>query len=688
MGTAVPGRSPHHPQGELFAGIGAAGVKEMPSRHDEEVIPDKCAYCHMFKEGEEVVTEGGHTFLPDVKACAVCHTDPEAMIAVMHEDVVGLLDGVTAMLDAVPEEEREADAYKEALFNVEMVEVDGSHGVHNYSYAKAALGHSYAALGATAPIVDNCAVCHSESTEYKEWETSAHAHSLETLGTSDHAGDSCLRCMSSSILEDPETTFEMATASITCSMCHNHGTGLEHNLQVSAAENCTQCHTMGTAEPGGSPHHPQAEIFAGIGGAGVEDMPSGHDNTMPDKCATCHMYKSGEEMATEGGHTFHPTMESCNGCHADAASITAEAQTKTTTLLESLGVALDAVPEEEREMDAYKEAKFNYDMVSVDGSHGVHNYAYASALLEHAYSALGVEMPTIDIEVPGAGKFTISLASGLNMLSLPLKPAIPYTARSLMEELGSTVVITYDTARGKFVGFTADHSGDGFDISGGGGYIVNLTAPMDITFEGTIWSNAPSAAASLLVVGDPTAWAFVATGFVHDSNYEAASSGEYVATVRNLRTGASASDVVGISGDGLFTAVWANLSRKSVVEVGDSLEIVIKTTSGEIVSGPVAHQIDVGDIRRAFINIPLELGNIIPEKNMLAQNYPNPFNPDTWIPYQLAEDANVTIRIYSKHKAAYWNGKDDNSESVASGIYLYSIHAGDFTSVRKMVILK
>ena len=88
--------------------------------------------------------------------------------------------------------------------------------------------------------------------------------------------------------------------------------------------------------------------------------------------------------------------------------------------------------------------------------------------------------------------------------------------------------------------------------------------------------------------------------------------------------------------------------------------------------------------------------------NRLSQNFPNPFNPETWIPYQLAADANVSLsiydaqgkRIYAKtlgyRKAGshttYWDGRNAAGESVASGIYFYSIHAGDFQATRKMLI--
>ena len=88
--------------------------------------------------------------------------------------------------------------------------------------------------------------------------------------------------------------------------------------------------------------------------------------------------------------------------------------------------------------------------------------------------------------------------------------------------------------------------------------------------------------------------------------------------------------------------------------------------------------------------------------NRLSQNFPNPFNPETWIPYQLASGVNVSLyiynaqgrRIYAKtlgyRKAgshtAYWDGRNAAGEPVASGVYFYSIQAGDFHATRKMLI--
>ena len=98
-----------------------------------------------------------------------------------------------------------------------------------------------------------------------------------------------------------------------------------------------------------------------------------------------------------------------------------------------------------------------------------------------------------------------------------------------------------------------------------------------------------------------------------------------------------------------------------------------------------------------------------PAETALLVNYPNPFNPETWIPYQLSEDVEVTVSIHSadgrlvrtlelgqlpagmyqqKSRAAYWDGKNEVGESVASGVYFYMLTAGNFSATRKMVILK
>ena len=100
---------------------------------------------------------------------------------------------------------------------------------------------------------------------------------------------------------------------------------------------------------------------------------------------------------------------------------------------------------------------------------------------------------------------------------------------------------------------------------------------------------------------------------------------------------------------------------------------------------------------------------IVPQQTKLVQNYPNPFNPETWIPFQLANPSEVNIRLYNAtgrlvktielgykqagmyietSKAAYWNGRNDIGEKVASGVYFYELRTETFRDVRKMILLK
>ncbi len=103
--------------------------------------------------------------------------------------------------------------------------------------------------------------------------------------------------------------------------------------------------------------------------------------------------------------------------------------------------------------------------------------------------------------------------------------------------------------------------------------------------------------------------------------------------------------------------------------------------------------IEEGDTPPGFINIaPVEFA--------LLQNYPNPFNPTTEIKYELPKSSFVTIKIYdakgsevavlinNEYKEAGRYNAMFNGSNLASGIYFYTIEAGNFTATRKMVLIK
>ena len=131
---------------------------------------------------------------------------------------------------------------------------------------------------------------------------------------------------------------------------------------------------------------------------------------------------------------------------------------------------------------------------------------------------------------------------------------------------------------------------------------------------------------------------------------------------------------------------------------------------------PVGYKLSVqGEILTGEQQICLAAGHVylslqyFPTTTVLRQNYPNPFNPETWIPFDLADAAEVRLNIYSsegvlvrqmnlgrkkvgsyqsRQEAIHWNGRNQDGESVTSGVYFYQIEAGDYRQMRKMVILK
>ena len=309
---------------------------------------------------------------------------------------------------------------------------------------------------------------------------------------------------------------------------------------------------------------------------------------------------------------------------------------------------------------------------------------------------LAFRADSLMIPVPSENVYDIALSTGLNMISLPLMPNKPYTARSFMEKTGATTVIEFDAAMQRFVGFTAHSTGNGFPIEGGMGYIVNITEAKSVSFTGSAWQNTIPAATAPMQPSTPKTWAFVLRAQLEDIS-------GVTLTVYNGH--ARVAEAVAANG---FHATWADMNRQAVVSVGDRLTIEVRDTTGALIR-TLQHEISVADVHRAFTELRLTPADLIPKRTVLLANYPNPFNPETWLPYQLANDAEVTIRIYSaagqlvrhmdlgfqqagyyigKSRAAYWDGRNDFGERLASGTYFYQLNTAESSTTRKMVIRK
>ena len=148
---------------------------------------------------------------------------------------------------------------------------------------------------------------------------------------------------------------------------------------------------------------------------------------------------------------------------------------------------------------------------------------------------------------------------------------------------------------------------------------------------------------------------------------------------------------------------WTEQGKLRRAELdGENVQDVV-TGLGELTDIAIGIQTGAMDVAAA------PMTQAVPEQTRLLANYPNPFNPETWIPYHLATDTHVKVHIYdtrgslvrslelghqragtytSRGRAAYWDGRNDVGERVASGIYFYQLQADGLSSLRKMVIVK
>jgi hypothetical protein len=160
--------------------------------------------------------------------------------------------------------------------------------------------------------------------------------------------------------------------------------------------------------------------------------------------------------------------------------------------------------------------------------------------------------------------------------------------------------------------------------------------------------------------------------------------------------------------DGQVVAAFA--SARPLGELGAALEFEFEVT------GDVNARV-TGEVRASRVRLNGVLAgsdaayaySVEPYSFRLMANYPNPFNPETWIPFELAEDADVTVRIYDlrgglvrslhlgslaageylgRSRAARWDGANAAGEAVSSGVYAYELRAGGVRETRRMVVRK
>jgi hypothetical protein len=279
-----------------------------------------------------------------------------------------------------------------------------------------------------------CTDCHNSSSLLLAKE---HQYSLSLHGSGEaweeetraacagcHGGDGPKARMDAGLLpHDASIPANVNAAPMNCRNCHSiHDTYTGADWVLTGAEKavkmeytdgtfdkgagnlCANCHQVRNAKPAvadgkitvaqrfGTHYGTEASMMLGEGGlGGVAGSPSVHYKYVDDSCVACHMGK-------DDLHEFEPALANCTGCHADLKNFDRNgvqteikamlAQVKEGLLKAKIMNAADELAVAGSYPEKIANAFWNYKIVAYDGSNGVHNYAYAKALLQYAIDAL------------------------------------------------------------------------------------------------------------------------------------------------------------------------------------------------------------------------------------------------------------------------------------------------------------
>jgi fibronectin type 3 domain-containing protein len=287
------------------------------------------------------------------------------------------------------------------------------------------------------------------------------------------------------------------------------------------------------------------------------------------------------------------------------------------------------------------------------------------------------------------GEFDIELVAGTeNLISLPLTPFEDYTSYSFIQDISISTPPPSQVSR--FNSSTqsceaVDHNGSeisglNFSIIGEGeGYSVKVSSDVVYTFTGNVITTPMTLTLKQgnNLVGVPY-------------STEEYTSHDLILAIPNcmriMKYNVDTLSWEATSLDRNHRAAGANFD----IRAGEGYYVYVMSNTSWTPDTPGA---------------PIT----VPKRTTLAQNYPNPSNPETWIPFQLATESEVNIRIYNAtgrlvktlrlgykpagiyletSKAAYWDGRNDLGEKVASGVYFYELRTETVRDIRKMILLK
>ncbi len=269
--------------------------------------------------------------------------------------------------------------------------------------------------------------------------------------------------------------------------------------------------------------------------------------------------------------------------------------------------------------------------------------------------------------------------------------------------LGSTVVLRLEEGNFKAVIGRGGVLlvGQDFPVEAGKGYVINMLAPTAYTMAGVPHGVPIEDTTAMAPAAAPIVWAFVISGAVDDASLLPPGT-----IVRVTHTDSAEARDVPLSPEGCFMSALVDGSRKDVVADGDVLRFQLLTRDGYPLGASVDRRLGRADLRQVYATVRL---NARPETAGLLPNYPNPFNPETWIPFQLVEPSDVVVRVHdtsgelvrtldvgyrnegyhvSREASAFWDGRNEAGEPVASGLYIAHLEAGNFHDASRLAVQK
>ncbi len=323
-------------------------------------------------------------------------------------------------------------------------------------------------------------------------------------------------------------------------------------------------------------------------------------------------------------------------------------------------------------------------------------------------------------QLGSGGTSTIGLIQGKNLIGLPLRDSRISRVSDLLtlDGIADNADAVTVSVNGSFT--PVAQAGDAGDtaITGGQAFILDVSNNASVSISGKGWGNTPAntMAAPLLAAEDinvtGTTPVLAMTGaIVHRVK---TTNGRILRViVKNLSTGITVNKVIEVAGGTASYVAYqltvVDIKHGRAAAIGDILEISAVSTDNSISAPPLRYTVTAEDVKTNRIQSPELIVQAIPKETQLLPNYPNPFNPETWIPYRLANAAEVTLEIYdaagnlvrtidvgfkpaaaydSRASAIYWDGRNNYGEPIASGVYFYHLFTDAFSAARKMLILK